>query len=144
MHMEWWIWIIGGLVLLGIELFVPMGFYLFIMGLSCLTVGALAYMNILTDANNQYLVVAILGIALMFLVRKPLAAMMMSLGKETGSDITAQKVTVSETILPGASGRGEHSGTTWNVRNDTEGTLNAGHAYRVSRTEGLTLIVKDL
>lgn len=142
--MDWWIWIISGLGLLVLELFLPSGFYLFIIGLAAIIVGILTVCGILVGTSAQFTVASVIGILLILVVRKPIACALSALGKPTGSDITAQKVHVTENIAPGAVGKGELSGSPWTVRNDSGGMLSRGKSYQVKRTEGLTLIVTDL
>lgn len=140
--MLWWTWISVGFLLLGAELFIPSGFYLFIIGMTCFVVGGLTYANIIESQNTQFIIGGIVGIIQLFTIRKPLHQAMKSLGKSTGSDITHQKVTISNDIDVGEIGKGELAGSSWNVKNESNAALQKNEQYTVHRIEGLTLIVK--
>lgn len=140
--MFWWTWVTVGIVLFGAELFIPSGFYLFIIGITCLVVGALTYAGFITSQNAQFLVGGALGIIQLLTIRRPMHEAMKSLGKSTGSDITHQKVKAEQNIGVGEIGKGELAGTSWNVRNESSASLQAGKLYAVEKVEGLTLIVK--
>lgn len=140
--MFWWTWISVGFLLLGAELFIPSGFYLFIIGMSCFVVGGLTYAGIIESQNAQLLIAGILGIVQLLTIRRPLHQAIKSLGKSTGSDITHQKVTVTDNIDVGELGKGELAGSSWNVRNESAAPLTKNGMYSVHKVEGLTLIVK--
>ena len=139
---EWWIWLSAGLLLLGFEMFIPTGMYLLIFGLSLIIVGGLSALGILASFNTQAFAAAAITVVLLFTVRRPLQAMLKGIAKPMGSDITAQVVTISENIAPGAIGKGQLSGSTWNVKNESSETLVADSRAAVAKVDGITLVVK--
>jgi membrane protein implicated in regulation of membrane protease activity len=139
--MEYWLWMSIGLFLLGIEMFTPTGMYLLIIGLACICVGGLVSLGLASTVTMQCLLAAALTILFIFTIRKPFHALLKGMTKKTASDITAQTVTIAEAIAPGAIGKGELSGTTWTVQNNSAGVLEAGSRHRVASVHGLTLVV---
>jgi len=142
MRIEWWIWLSIGLGLLGLEMFIPTGMYLLIIGLAFLVVGGLTALGVLATSQVQMIAAAILTIVMIFTIRRPFQSLLARLSKPMGSDITAQIVTASEAIAVGAIGKGELSGATWSVKNETSKEILPGARLAVSRVDGLMLIVK--
>ena len=142
MGFEWWVWLRVGLGLLGAAMFIPTGMYLLIIGVSFLIIGGLSALGILATFQMQTISAAALTIILIFTVRRPLYSLVFRLSKPMGSDIASQTVTVSEVIPVGGIGKGELSGSTWSVKNETGKEISAGTRLPVSRVDGLTLVVK--
>ena len=52
-------------------------------------------------------------------------------------------VEMTETLKPGDTGRLSYRGTDWTVINDGNTTVNKGSKVRISRVDGLTLMVNS-
>jgi membrane protein implicated in regulation of membrane protease activity len=140
--MEWWLWLSVGLFLLGLEMFTPTGMYLLIIGLSFMVVGGLTSIGIVESLQSQTIFAAIITLFFIFTIRKPFHALLKGMTQKTGSNITSQTVTITENIAPGALGKGELSGSSWSVKNETSVILEAGSRHNVASVNGLTLVVK--
>ena len=76
--MAWWIWAFLGLILLGVELTTPGGFYILFFGLSALVVAALAGFRITEVEWVQWLLFSVMSVASLFIFRGPLLRMIKS------------------------------------------------------------------
>ena len=137
--MLWWIWLIAGFVLLAMELFVPSGFVLFVVGVSAVITGLMISFGLIGSAAIAWLLCAVLSIVLVFYVRKYLPGKANALGF---NGQVGQEVVLKETVLPGQIGQGEMRGSLWSVKNVGDGPLTAGQRYRVEACDGLTLKVR--
>lgn len=141
--MNWWLWLSIGIGLFGLELFIPTGFYLLVIGLAFMIVGGIEWLGFLPSLNLQLATAGVLLIILVPTIRRPLSGMLRSVTTSTGSDITAQRVRVLTTIPSGGEGKGELTGSTWTVRNESGTPLFEQGEYSVSRVDGLSLIVTN-
>lgn len=140
--MEWWVWLIVGFCLLGVEIFAPTGFYLFMFGVSAVLVGGLVALDLGGPAWLQWGLFAILAILQMLFLRKHVIKVLKSKEPGTASEIVGAEVVLDGQIPAGGEGRGELRGTTWRVKNAGTAALSAGARIRVNEVNGLTLIVK--
>ena len=72
--MIWWYWMLLGLVLLGIEMVTPGGFYILFFGLAALIVGSLAGLGFTQAEWLQWLMFSGLAILSLLVFRGPLLA----------------------------------------------------------------------
>jgi membrane protein implicated in regulation of membrane protease activity len=138
--MTWWGWLAAGLVLLAIELVTPSGFFVMFFGLGALTVGALAWTGLVTAAWLQWLLFTALSVAYLLAFRGKLRARVE--GRLAGGPVDSlvgDVGRVSEALVPGAIGRAELRGSSWQARNDSQVPLAPGQRCRVVRVDGLTL-----
>jgi membrane protein implicated in regulation of membrane protease activity len=144
--MAWWSWCILGVVLLGIELFaLDAQFYLVLAGLAAIIVGLLGLVGIDLPVWAQWISFAVLALGLVFTVRRPIYAMLMSkptLGK-ISTDLD-KRVVVTQELAPGKSCRIEYRGSGWTAVNVGERPIAAGAAARIDSIDGLTLHVRAL
>lgn len=136
-----WIWILTGLVLLGVEAVTPGGFFMLFFGLSAVLVGALAGLGAAGPAWMQWLLFSAFSIVFLLLVRPRVVDRF----AKSGSGNTPLPDYVGETAIlvadlpPGAVGKAELRGTSWTVRSRSSSTIPAGARCRVERVDGLTL-----
>lgn len=140
--MEWWVWLIIGFSLLGVEVFAPTGFYLFMFGVSAVVVAGLVALGLGGPPWGQWALCAVLAILQMVFLRKHLLKVLKNKEPGTASEIVGAEVVLDGEIPPGGEGRGELRGTTWRVKNSGTAVLPAGGRVRVNEVEGLTLIVR--
>ena len=70
--MDWWIWVLGGLVLLLAEVLTPGGFFVVFFGAGAILVGALKLVGWGGPAWAEWLVFTVLSVASLALFRDPL------------------------------------------------------------------------
>jgi membrane protein implicated in regulation of membrane protease activity len=138
--MAWWIWVLGGLVLLVAEVTTPGGFFAVFFGAGAILVGVLKAVGWDAPAWAEWLVFTVLSLVSLGLFRKPLMRRFnLSGGKKTVDRMEGERALVTEDVAPGGVGKAEMRGTSWTARTAGESVLAKGHRCRVERVEGLTL-----
>lgn len=139
--MIWWLWIFLGLVLLGVEMMMPGGFYMLFLGLAALTVGALAGLNLVGEAWVQWLLFSVLSLGSLLVFREPLRRLtqLKSPTDDVANGVLGELALVQEDLAPGAFGKAELRGTVWSAKNAGPSLLKKGARGRVARVDGLTL-----
>lgn len=139
--MIWWYWMLLGLVLLGIEMATPGGFYILFFGLAALIIGSLTGLGFIQAEWFQWLLFSGLAILFLLVFRGPL----MTLLKKQERDLPAvdslagENATPLEDLEPGTTGKAELRGTTWTAHNAGATSLTKGQRCKVERVEGLTI-----
>jgi inner membrane protein len=138
--MAWWIWVLGGLVLLVAEVTTPGGFFAVFFGAGAILVGVLKAVGWDGPAWAEWLVFTVLSLVSLGLFRKPLMRRFnLSGGKRTVDRMEGERALVTEDVAPGGVGKAEMRGTSWTARTAGESVLAKGCRCRVERVEGLTL-----
>ncbi len=141
--MAWWIWILIGLVLLGVEAGTPGGFFFLFFGISGLAVGTLSGLGIAGPLWVQWVLFSALALLALAVLRKPLQARLNVDGKHKSVDKLTAEIAIAQTdIAPGEMGKAELRGTTWSARNATTEAIAVGRRCKVEKVEGLTLFVR--
>lgn len=144
--MMWWIWVLGGLALLGLEALLPGGIVLVFFGVAGLLVGALVAVGMGGPLWFQWLLFSVVSIVSLLTLRSPILRRM-NKGTEESEKIDTllgQQVLALEDIAPGGEGKAELRGSGWTAQNIGEQTLAAGSHGVVDRVEGLKLFVRTL
>ncbi|MGE3844344.1 MAG: NfeD family protein [Vicinamibacterales bacterium] len=142
MEMLWWHWILLGLVLAGIELLTPGGFFVMFFGVGAIAVGGLALAGAAGPLWMQWLLFSVLSVAALALLRKPLLARFRT-GSGADRDSLAGELAVPlGAIPPGGVGRAELRGSSWSARNAGTLELAKGQRCIVVRVEGLMLLIR--
>lgn len=142
--MDWWIWLLGGLALLLIELATPGGLFFLFFGVSALLVGALAGFGIGPDWL-QFVVFSVLSVGSLLLFRGPLLARMRaSTPAARVDDLTGETAVLVEPLPPHTVGKAELRGSVWNAQSVVEHALPKGQRCQVERVEGLKLWLRPL
>ncbi len=138
--MEWWLWLLLGLVLAALELASTGGFYLIFFGVSAMFIGLMGAIGLAGPAWLQWLAFTILSVILLLAFRRPILRMM---NVDTGpvDSLVGEFATVLDAIQPGAIGRAELRGSTWSARNLHSADLARGQRCRVERVDGLMLFL---
>lgn len=137
--MAWWIWVLGGLVLLVAEVTTPGGFFAIFFGAGAILVGALKAVGWDGPAWAEWLVFTVLSLVSLAFFRKPLMRRFsLSSGKPVDR-MEGERALVTEDVAPGGVGKAEMRGASWTARTAGEATLAKGCRCRVERVEGLTL-----
>jgi hypothetical protein len=142
--MLWWLWVLLGLGLLGLEILTPGGFFVLFFGCGALAVGALVGAGLLQAAWAQWLTFSLLSVVSLLLFRGPLLRRI----KEQGGlppevdSLVGETAVVMEEIQGGAIGKVELRGAAWSARNLEPSPLARGRRCRVEKVEGLMLSVR--
>lgn len=141
--MLWWAWLLVGFLLVAAELLTPGGFYLLFFGLGGIAVGLLGLFGIALPAWGQWLLFSALSIGATLLFRRPLLdRLQVRMPAQRDEELQGEIATPVETILPGAVGKAELRGTSWNARNAAARALAAGERCRVVGMDGLQLLLE--
>jgi membrane protein implicated in regulation of membrane protease activity len=139
--MDWWIWLIIGLVLLGTEIFLPLDFFLFFIGLAFITSGTISSLGITNDPSILFTITGIASVVYLVTLRPLIRKKFVRINKNV-SDIQGQEVEITSEIAPGKTGSGSMRGSTWQVRNKTNVVLKEGSTQTISSIDGLVLIIE--
>ena len=139
--MIWWYWMILGLALLGAEMTTPGGFYILFFGLSALSVGTLAGLELVQADWLQWLLFSLIAVASLLLFRGPLLAKLgdKRKGLPDVDTMLGEVAVLAEAIAAGETGKAELRGTTWTAKNAGNVPLNKGQRGKVTRVDGLTI-----
>jgi len=139
--MAWWIWVLGGLGLLLVEVTTPGGFFAVFFGAGALLVGAAKALGWTGPAWLEFLAMTALSVSLLVAFRRDLRRLALHSGPPVDR-LEGEQVVVVEAVVPGAVGRAELRGSTWTARTDGVSVLGPGQRCRVERVDGLTLWVR--
>jgi membrane protein implicated in regulation of membrane protease activity len=138
--MSWWLWAVFGLSLLIFEAITPGGPFILFFGFGALIVSGLAALGIAQAAWLQWALFSLASILCLVALRKPLRARLNldEPGRAVDSLVGTEAVLL-EDLPPGAVGKAELRGSSWNARSNSGAALPKGTRCRVERVEGLTL-----
>ncbi|MCZ6697102.1 MAG: NfeD family protein [Acidobacteria bacterium] len=142
--MTWWMWILAGLVLLGVEVAAPGGIILLFFGAAALVVGILMAVGVVDPVWLQWLLFSILSIVSLVTLRGPILRRVRARprrGEEIDS-LVGQEITALGDLSPGGDGKVELRGTSWSAKNIGESAIGQGGKCRVERVKGLILFVR--
>ncbi len=139
--MAWWIWVLGGLGLLLVEVTTPGGFFAVFFGAGALLVGAAKAMGWAGPAWLEFLAFTALSVSLLVAYRRDLRRLALVSGPPVDR-LEGEQAVVVATVAPGAAGRAELRGSTWTARTDGPSVLERGQRCRIERVDGLTLWVR--
>lgn len=142
--MPWWAWMVLGIGLLGVEMFViDAQFYLVFIGLSAAVVGLLGLVGVDLPQWAQWLAFGVLAVVAMVGFRKRVYALVRGSAGHVEERLTiGDRVVLAGRLEPGQSGRVEYRGSNWAARNAGEQAIEAGSEAVITRVDGLTLHVK--
>ncbi len=136
--MAWWVWVLGGLGLLLVEVATPGGFFAVFFGAGALLVGAAKALGWSGPAWLDWLVFTALSVSLLVVFRRDLRRLALLSGPPVDR-LEGEQAVVLDVVSPGGVGRAETRGTSWAARTEGESTLTRGQRCRIERVEGLTL-----
>ncbi len=142
--MSWWMWIVGGIVLLGIELVTPGSLFWIFFAIGAVVAGLAAAVFPDLPLAGLGILFSAVSLASLALFRKPLLERMNRQSPQSDTvDNLAGEVAIAVTdIAPGAVGKAELRGTAWSAINGTAATIAASQRCRVDRVDGLMLILR--
>ena len=142
--MTWWLWAFLGLFLLGSEIVTPGGFYMLFFGIGALVVGALVGLGMIHSEWMSWLLFSVFSVASLVILRPPLRRLMTAdRGNVSPVDtMGGETAIVLDDLPPGATGKAECRGSTWNAHNAGDKPLLKGQRSLVDRVDGITLWIK--
>jgi len=143
MDIQWWHWLVFGLVLVVAEIASAGGFYIIFFGLSAIVIGVLASANLAGNNAMQLLLFAVVSVTSLLLFRNRLLKWFQTDPQAPSVDqIVGQVAVVIEDLLPDGVGKVELRGAAWAARNGGGVPLSRGARCRVTRVDGLMLFVE--
>ena len=141
--MDWWIWLVLGLGLLGAEVVTPGGFDLMFFGLGGVAVGLLAAAGLGGPLWAQVGLFAAVSAGSLALFRRRLLEgfKVPHAMEESLADLVGGSVVLTEDAAPHGRGRAEFRGAPWAILNADGTPLSKGQRAKVLGVEGLTLKV---
>jgi len=141
--MDWWVWVLVGLGLLGLEILTPGGFYVLFFGAGALLVGVLAAFGVAGPPWLHWLLFSVFSTLSLVLFRGRLVAWSHAGAAVPPVDsLLGEIATPMEDIAPDARGKAELRGTAWTAHNVDARLLAKGQRGRVVRVDGLTLDIR--
>ncbi len=142
--MAWWAWLVLGIGLLGVEMFViDAQFYLVFVGLAAAVVGLLGLAGVDLPSWAQWLLFSGLALVAMLGFRRRLYEMLRGSAGQVDERLTVgDRVVIAARLEPGQSGRVEYRGSNWTARNTGSQSIEAGREAVISEIDGLTLHVR--
>jgi membrane protein implicated in regulation of membrane protease activity len=141
--MEWWMWFVLGFALLMLEMATPSGFYFIFFGASAFVVALLDLLGVTESAWLEWMLFSIFAAGATALFRKK---MLNRFGPRIPSGevdtLIGEVATTLEGIRPGAVGKAELRGTSWNALNAGNKEIERGQRCRVERVDGLTIFIR--
>jgi inner membrane protein len=142
--MPGWVWAVGGLALLGLELgLIDTGFYLVFLGVSAIVVGLSVMFVGPASVSLQWLLYGAISVVSLVGFRGKVYA---RIRRNTAADLpegtTGEWALASERIEAGATGRVELRGTHWSARNVGSSAIEKGVRAQVVRAESLLLFIQ--
>ena len=139
--MLWWQWIVLGALLLGTEMIIDAEFYLVFLGVAAVSVGlfnvAIYDVSVLAD----WLSFSALAAGSIVLFRSKLYLKIRGNLPNRNEGVIGEFATAIETIAPGALGKVDLRGTSWNARNSGPAEIPAESRIQVVAMNGVTLDV---
>ena len=133
-----------GIALLGAEMIVPGGLFMLFFGIGALIVGLLTALNISGPDWVQWLLFSIASIAMLVLLRSRLVSKLGGMSSPNNVDsMVGEGAAALDEIAPGATGKVELRGSSWNARNNSGVPIKKGQRCKVERVEGLTLYITE-
>jgi membrane protein implicated in regulation of membrane protease activity len=142
--MTWWLWLLVGLALLGIEMLTPGGFFTIFFGVAAIVVGVLARFGLAGPAWVQWVWFSGLSIASLLFLRKPLLDWMRKreVKRPVVDTLVGETAVILEPLSGSSVGKVELRGTSWSARSVDGSAFAVGARCRVDRVDGLTLWIK--
>jgi membrane protein implicated in regulation of membrane protease activity len=141
--MDWWMWLVLGLALVGLEILTPGGFYVLFFGIGALVVGTAAGLGWSGAPWVQWLLFSVVSVASLVVFRPHLLRLARTKERPDPMDtLEGEAAILSQDLAPGEVGKAELRGTVWSVRNCDERLLSRGQRARVVKVDGLTLWVR--
>jgi membrane protein implicated in regulation of membrane protease activity len=143
MALEWWHWLVIGLVLIALEMAASGGFYVIFFGVAALAIGALRLLDVAGPLWMQILLFVLLSIgALMFFRRPMMRWLQLDAAPGDVDSLVGETALALDEIQPGAIGRAELRGSVWTARNRATVLIRQGQRCTVVSVDRLTIFLE--
>lgn len=141
--MEWWHWLVIGLILVALEMAASGGFYVIFFGIAALAIAGLHVFDAAGPVWFQLLLFSAISVGSLLVFRNRFLKWVRldSPGADVDSLVGDTAFPV-EDIAPGAVGRAELRGSAWTARNAATATLVRGQRCTVVDVDRLTIFLK--
>ncbi len=142
--MEWWLWVIAGLALLGLEILIPGLIVFLFFGAAAIIMGALQKLGLAGPVWFQWVLFSLLSVISLLTLRGPILRRLARKDDGGGEidSVIGQSVVLLSDIAPGAPGKAELRGTSWSAIATNEESLPMGARCVVEAVQGLTIYVR--
>jgi membrane protein implicated in regulation of membrane protease activity len=141
--MEWWHWLLIGLILIALEMAASGGFYVIFFGVAALAIGGLHLFDIAGPLWWQFLLFSIMSIVSLMVFRGPvLRWLQLDKPGEDMDSLVGEVAVPLEDIAPGSVGRAELRGSVWSARNVSRAGITRGQRCTVVRAERLMIFLE--
>ena len=140
--MEWWAWVLLGIVLLLAEIVTPGGFYIIFFGVGAVAVGVLAGFDLGGPLWFQFILFSLISVLALWLFREKLLRLTQGGPRHNVDSLVGETAVAAENIAANSIGKAEMRGTSWTARNVGEKPLARGERCTVERIEGLTIFIR--
>ena len=141
--MQWWHWLLVGLILVALELAASGGFYVIFFGVAALAIGGLHLLDLAGPVWFQLLLFSVLSLTSLMLFRGAVLRWLQV--DRPGSDVDSMVGDLAvplDDIAPGAVGRAELRGTVWSARNVSAAAVLRGQRCTVVRVDRLMIFLE--
>jgi inner membrane protein len=135
--MVWWLWVIGGLALLALEMATPGGLFALFFGVGALCVAPLALLG--AGGVWQWLGFTAISLVLLGTMRARLRERLERTPAVMVDALVGEEALLLEDVTAGGHARAELRGVPWSARVASGIPLRAGQRCRVDRVDGLVL-----
>ena len=143
--MNWWGWLIVGLLLMGAELSaVDAAFYLIFVGAAAIFMGILGLLGVTLPIWGQWVLFAVLAVGSMVLFRQKLYDKLRGGAQGFEGSAVGSLVEVNEIVPQGGQTRVKLRGSQWTAVNVGSVPIAAGADARVVEADGLELRIEGL
>ena len=139
--MTWWIWVLAGFLLLGLE-FVSTTMHVGFFAVGAFVVAVLVALGWDGPLWQQLIVFTAVSLVSFFFLR-PIVVRKLRLNRDVPVDSIAGEQAVAVDDIPvGARGKAELRGSTWSAQNVGNNPVTRGQRCTVERVEGLLLHIR--
>jgi membrane protein implicated in regulation of membrane protease activity len=141
--MEWWHWLLIGLVLVALEMAASGGFYVIFFGIAALAIGSLHLFDVAGPLWWQMLLFSVISVGSLLVFRGPvLRRLQLDKGAVDMDSLVGEVAMPLEDIVPGAVGRAELRGAVWSARNASSVGIARGQRCKVVRADRLMIFLE--
>ena len=143
MSLEWWHWLVLGLILVALELAASGGFYVIFFGIAAVAIGALRLLDLAGPAWMQLLLFILISVGALMFFRRPMLRWLQLEGVPGDVDSLVGDIAIAlDEIEPGAIGKAELRGSVWTARNHAKVPLHKGQRCTVVSVDRLTIFLE--
>ncbi|HKR65607.1 MAG TPA: NfeD family protein [Thermoanaerobaculia bacterium] len=139
--MPWWIWVLFGLLLLGIEL-ASSTLHIGLFAIGAFTVALLVGLGVEMPLWAELMTFTIVSVVAIVVIRPILVRKLGLNQKKIVDSLVGEQALALDDIAPAAIGKAEMRGTTWSARNIGETALIRGQRCVVTDIQGLVIQVR--